>query len=230
MKETIRRYVPEPLLYRWRNFRLRGLPPHYRVAAPNSLVTLLNLMFLDNLVSRVDRAGVPGDLVECGVYRGGSAAALGATMMQQPESGRTLWLFDAFQGMPKAGPRDDALSHEIAGQYVGSEWMTRRVLARVGVPESRYKLVTGWFEETLPGPGPDSVALLHVDCDFYDPVRLVLETYYPRISPGGFVVLNDYGAFEGCRAATDEYLERIGASEKPTMIDLAAAFLQKPSP
>ena len=90
-------------------------------------------------------------------------------------------------------------------------------------------IVAGRFEQTFGRAEPTAVALLHVDCDFYEPVRLSLEAFFPRVSPGGFVVLNDYGTFPGCRAATEEFLARQGLVVEPTFIDHAAVFLQKPT-
>jgi O-methyltransferase len=110
---------------------------------------------------------------------------------------RNLWLYDAFAGMPAASKIDDPYSRSIQGQFVGSEAQTPRILHRLGVAESRYKIIRGWFEDTLPRAEPRSVSLLHVDCDFYDPVKLTLETFYPHIEPNGFIILNDYGGFGG---------------------------------
>jgi O-methyltransferase len=227
MKDFAKRHMPERLLERYYDFRLMGLPRHHRVVRPHTLLTPINLLFLEELARRIREQGVPGDFVECGVYQGGSAGILGFEVRRSP--GRRLWLFDSFAGMPDASEHDDDLSHRIAGQYVGSERQTRRILERIGVAEDRYEIVAGWLEDTLPGLAKPEIALLHVDCDFYDPVRLCLEQLYPHVSRGGYVVLNDYGAFEGCRRATDEYLARQAVVLKPTFIDRAAVYLQKPS-
>ncbi len=198
-------------------------------AVPASLVTPLNLFFLHELVLRLGRLQVAGDIVECGVYRGGSAAVLGWSMMGL-EDRRKLWLFDSFAGMPPAGEQDGEYSRELEGKFVGSAESTRRLLARAGVPEERYEIVEGLYAEVLGAFEPPRVALLHVDCDFYDPVKLVLETFYPAVSDGGFVVLNDYGIYKGAKAATDEFLATHGISIDPVPIDPTAAFFQKPGP
>jgi O-methyltransferase len=208
--------------------RYADLPPHLRLARQYSLLSNFHLLYMDELCRRVGEEGVPGDLVECGVYRGGSAGILGLAAMRSPD--RHLWLFDAFAGMPEPSERDDAGAHEIASGFVGSEADTRRVLERVGVPPERYTLVVGWLEHTLPKlEKPEAIAMLHIDTDFHDPVKLALEQFYPHVSPGGYVVLNDYGAFEGCRIATDEFLAEREPDADVIAMDAIAAYFRKPA-
>lgn len=204
--------------------------PHdpLREAYANSLLTPLNLHLLHELVARLGRLDVAGDIVECGVYKGGSAAALGWSLLELDDPARRLWLFDSFAGMPPAGDQDGEFSHTLEGTYVGSEELTHRLLAGVGLTPERYEIVSGLFEETFPAVRTPATALLHVDCDFYEPVKLTLEKFYPALSPGGFVVLNDYGVYKGARTATDEFLEANGLDIEPIAIDPTAAFFQKP--
>lgn len=208
--------------------RYADLPPHLRLARQYSLLSSFHLLYMEELCRRVGEERVPGDLVECGVYRGGSAGILGLAVMRSPD--RHLWLFDAFAGMPEPSERDDAGAHEIASQFVGSEADTRRVLERLGIPRERYSLVVGWLEDVLPKlEKPEAIAMLHIDTDFHDPVKLALEQFYPHVSPGGYVVLNDYGAFEGCRIATDEFLAEHEPDVDLIAMDAIAAYFRKPA-
>lgn len=209
--------------------QLRGRILHepYRSAYAHSLVTPVNLHFLEELATRIERLGIPGDIVECGVYQGGSAAVLGATMARHGKE-RKLRLFDSFEGMPQASERDGEFSRKIQGFGVSDERIVRAVLRRAGVPAERVEIAVGLFEDTFPHSPDRPVALLHVDCDFYEPVLLTLRKFYPRVSPGGFVVLNDYGTFKGAKEATDEFLAEQGLDLEPVMIDPGAAFFQKP--
>jgi O-methyltransferase len=143
-------------------------------------------------------------------------------------SNRSLRLYDAFAGMPTASKMDDDYSRSIQGQFVGSEAQTRRILHRLGVTVDRYQIVRGWFEDTLPKAEPRPASLLHVDCDFYDPVKLTLETFYPHIEPKGFIILNDYGAFAGCREATKEFLGKTNLQLSLRQIDQDAYYFQRP--
>ena len=199
-----------------------------REAYASSLLTPLNLHLLHELVARLGRLEVEGDIVECGVYKGGSAAALGWSMLKLDDSSRKLWLFDSFAGMPPAGDEDGELSHALEGTYVGSEELTRRLLGGVGVPRQRYPIVPGLFADTFPTVKAPPTALLHVDGDFYESVKLTLEKFYPALAPGGFVVLNDYGIYKAAKTATDEFIEAYGLDIEPVAIDPTAVFFQKP--
>lgn len=130
--------------------------------------------------------------------------------------------------MPAAGEQDGAFSHTLKGTYVGSEQQTRQLLAQAGVPPDRVQIVTGLYADTFPTVEIPRIALLHVDCDFYEPVKLTLEKFYPAVAPGGFVVLNDYGIFKGARTATDEFFEVNGLDIEPVAIDPTASFFQRP--
>jgi O-methyltransferase len=228
LKSLLRESLPQPLREFVEDVRYLGLPMPFRAVRPHSLLSNLNLFFLQELALRCDRLCVPGDFVECGVYRGRSAGVLGYAAIRSPFD-RRLWLYDAFMGMPVASVHDDDYSRSIQGKYVGSEVQTRRILWRLGIPENRFKIVAGWFEDTLPKSESFPVALLHIDCDFYNPVKLTLETFYDWLEPLGYVVLNDYGSFQGCRKATNEFLDNLEANIPLIQIDQAAYFFQKPS-
>jgi O-methyltransferase len=228
LRKTARAVLPEGVRQRLRGAAQARAPDLMASARAASLVTALNLHLLQELVQRLGRLGIDGDIVECGVYRGGSAAVLGAAMLDLgDEPPRRLWLFDSFAGMPPASDQDGEFSHTLEGTYVGSEQETRALLEQAGVPPSRFEIVTGFYADTFPTVKTPQTALLHVDCDFYEPVRLTLEKFYPRLSPGGFVVLNDYGIYKGARTATDEFFEAHGLDIEPVAIDPTASFFQK---
>lgn len=227
IKTILRRTLPQPLVESLEDIRYLGLPLPFRTVRPHTLLSNLNLFFLQELAQRVERMGIPGDFVECGVYRGGSAGVLAYEAMRS-KVGRRLWLYDAFAGMPAASELDDEYSSSIEGQFVGSEAQTRRIMQRLNIPQERFKIVVGWFEDTLPQAEKPPIALLHVDCDFYDPVKLSLQTFYNCVEPGGYIVFNDYGSFQGCRIATDEFLSHLGEKIQLMQIDQEAYYFQKP--
>ena len=228
-RHLMRQILPESVRAAVHRIQYLGLPEPIRTVRPHTMLSNLNLFFLQELSRRLDEAGVAGDFVECGVYRGGSAALLGYEM-QRSRFTRHLWLYDAFQGMPTASEQDDAYSHSIAGQFIGSEVNTRRLLKHIGLCDEAYRIIVGWLEETLSRQAPTCIALLHVDCDFYSPITATLETLFDRVESGGFIVLNDYGSFDGCRRATDEFLARRGIDLRLTQIDRDAWYFQKPLP
>jgi O-methyltransferase len=201
LRRTARAVLSERARQRLRHAARPPAPDLMAISGAHSLVTPLNLHLIAELVQRLGRLGIEGDIVECGVYKGGSAAVLGSAMVRlDDERPRKLWLFDSFAGMPPAGEQDGAFSHTLKGTYVGSEQQTRALLAQAGVPPGRFEIVTGLYADTFPTVEIPRIALLHIDCDFYEPHKLTLEKFYIRPSrPGGFVVLNDYGIYKGAR-------------------------------
>lgn len=161
---------------------------------------------LFRLAMMVDREGVAGDYVECGVYRGGSAALLAhAADIARPS--RHLWLFDSFAGLPAPTGIDGPGAVHLQGDLVGSEQDVLDLLRRVGAQSARVHIVQGWFEDTLPVAPIERVALLHIDADWYESIKLCLELFYDRVAPGGVVVLDDYDEWPGCRAALHEFAD-----------------------
>jgi O-methyltransferase len=175
---------------------------------------------LHRLVEEVDRAGVPGALVDCGVWNGGSTILLSAAA---PE--RDVWAFDSFAGLPEPHELDGRESEGLGGELVGSEQKLRAGFERFAHP-ARLHVRAGWFEETLEDAAGDigPVAVLHCDGDWYDSVLVTLEVMYPLVSPGGFVVIDDYGTFPGARRATDDYRLRVGEGAPLRRIDQSGRY------
>jgi len=184
------------------------------------------LVTLFRLAREVCQRGVAGDIVECGTFRGGTAALLGVASR---DSDKDLWLYDSFEGLPKPDVSDGQVAQHYVGAYSGSLEQVRGTLRALDVADSRTHLVKGWFEDTLPGAEVQRIALLHVDGDFYRSVRTCLETLYDRVTPGGYVVLDDYGYWPGCRLATDEFLAARGLRIKLHRVDPARRYFQKPA-
>jgi len=166
---------------------------------------------------------IPGDLVECGVWRGGSVQAVALTLLDMQVTDRTLHLYDTFAGMPPPTERDRRIhdaqpaEHLLATQDRDSEvWAVaglddvREGMAETGYPAERIQFHEGMVEQTLPGSAPEQIALLRLDTDWYESTRIEMETLYHRLSAGGVLILDDYGHWEGARQAVDEFLERTG--------------------
>jgi O-methyltransferase len=226
-KSKLQKISPQPLLELAYDLRYFGLPEPFRTVRPHSLLSYINLFFLQELAQRLEREEIPGDFVECGVYRGGSAGVLGYEA-RRSKFGRKLWLYDSFAGMPETVEKDDDSSRSLTGSYIGSEQQTRRIMHRLKVPEEQYTIVVGLFEDTFPAAERVEIALLHIDCDFYNPVKLSLEKFYEFVQPGGYVLLNDYGYFQGSRLATDEFISQLNHPVHLVQIDREAYYFQKP--
>lgn len=162
------------------------------------------------LTQNLNKQNIQGDIVECGVRDGGSAAILAAAM-----GNRKIWLYDSFQGLPQTVHKDGERAKQEIGKAVGSIGKVHEAMRRVGVDQDRCVIVEGWFENTFRNEKalPNKVALLHCDADFYKPTLLTLRTFYHRIPRGGYVVLDDFAGWEGQRIAFYEFCEQIG--ERP---------------
>jgi O-methyltransferase len=172
------------------------------------------------LAEDVERRGVPGDLVDCGVWNGGSSLLLASGAPSRP-----VWAFDSFEGMPETSAVDGEVARRWVGKVVGSEERVREGFREYAL-DNPLHVVKGWLDQTFPEHAEriGSIAVLHVDVDWYDSVRLVLRTLYPKLSPGGWVAVDDYRMWEGARLAVDEFRSE-GGIEAP-LID--GHYWQKP--
>jgi predicted O-methyltransferase YrrM len=177
------------------------------------------LAALGDAVDYVLARGIPGAFVECGVWRGGSGMMMAHRLMRHGKSDRELYLYDTFDGMSEPTEFDiQANSGKAAADLLASAdkstavWAysplddVKRNLARTGYPDARLHFVVGKVEDTIPAEAPEQIALLRLDTDWYESTRHELEHLYPRLAPGGVLIIDDYGHWEGARRAVDEYL------------------------
>lgn len=163
--------------------------------------------------------GIAGDFVECGVFDGAQVAAMAKAVMESGQR-RTIHLFDSFDGIPQAGPRD--LEFLFAGHKAG---LSRSTVPQVeahmrewGVDESLLHYHMGWFADSVPAAEIGHIALLRLDGDLYESTKVCLEHLYPKLSPGGWLIIDDF-ALSGCR---DAVLEYFGGSSGPAYFQKAA--------
>jgi hypothetical protein len=205
----------------------------YERCAPYTMTSRERMYAVWQAVNHVTRAGIPGDVVECGVWRGGSTMLAALTLAARGDADRRLWLYDTFEGMPEPGPLDgpggygeDPLAEwtrHQAGDH--NEWCyspldeVRSNMRATGLPEKRFEFVRGKVEDTIPDAVPDRIAILRLDTDWYESTLHELEHLYPRLSPGGVLLIDDYGHWEGARRAVDEYFARQGVPILLTRVD-----------
>jgi hypothetical protein len=161
---------------------------------------------------------VPGAIVECGVWRGGSMQAAALTLLEQGRRDRDLHLFDTFEGMPPPTAEDRRHDGASAAELLQGADDTEPVWARAslddvragmaetGYPEERIHYHVGLVEDTIPEQAPEQIAILRLDTDWYSSTKHELEHLFTRLSPGGVLILDDYGHWDGARKATDEFL------------------------
>jgi len=210
-----------------RHLRALFAPEPFRTVLPYTMVGLKRLRTLDELAHRIDTLGIPGDIVECGACNGGSGAILARVASQSAHQRRT-WLLDSFAGLPAASSEDGDMAAEYTGLCQAHPANVKRVLRESGVPEEAVGIVPGWFQDTLPTLPVQQIALLHIDADWYDSVRICLELLYDKVVPGGFVVLDDYGYWEGCRKAWHEFEGGRGLHIDLIQVDGTGVYFQKP--
>jgi O-methyltransferase len=190
-------------------------------------ISMSGLRRLDDLQACVDsvvRDGVDGDLIEAGTWRGGATILMRAALDTASDAReRTVWVADSFQGFPE--PETEAPDQVRFTTFLRafdflsvSEEEVRDNFARFGL-ECGVRFVPGFFNDTLPELTGESWALVRLDGDTYDATRVALECLYPGLAPGGYLIVDDYGAFEECRRAVDEYRDEHGIGEPIEEVD-----------
>ncbi len=196
----------------------------YELAKSYTATDAGRILALIEAVRYVLRANVPGDFVECGVWRGGSSMVMAAALKAEGVTDRRIHLFDTFEGMAKPDERDVNLYGESAlDRYATKvqpdgnvDWCAtpldevRRNMALTGYPAEQVIFAKGRVEETLPGAAPETIALLRLDTDWYEGTRHEMIHLYPRLSPGGVLIIDDYHWWKGSREAVDEYTREQG--------------------
>jgi O-methyltransferase len=176
--------------------------------------------------------GIGGDIVECGVWRGGSMQAVAHALLGRGVTDRDLHLFDTFEGMPEPGAEDLTRDGTPAAELLAGSprdariWAeasledVRQGMAETGYPEERVHFHAGKVEDTIPGSAPERIALLRLDTDWYESTRHELEHLYARVPSGGVLIIDDYATWQGARKAVDEFMQRAG--ERLLLVPIAA--------
>ncbi|MDX3054908.1 macrocin O-methyltransferase [Streptomyces sp. NE06-03E] len=168
------------------------------------------------------RHGIPGDIVECGVWRGGSMQACAKTLLSLGETDRDLYLFDTYEGMTPPTAEDLRRDGRPAQELLDAQGKDRPIWAvasledvragfeQVPYPEDRVHYVRGKVEDTVPEQAPEQISILRLDTDWYASTKHELTHLYSRLVSGGVLLIDDYGYWQGSRQAVDEFLEETG--------------------
>ena len=210
---------------------------------PYTMTSGERLWSLLNAVRYVIDEGLPGDFAECGVWRGGSVMAMATELRRLGVTDRRIWLYDTFAGMtaPTAadveagsGVRAETM---LAGTEVGdgnNVWCVAGLsdvqanVRTTGYPFDQFTFVEGDVAVTLRQSVPETISLLRLDTDWYESTKLSLEILYPRLVVGGVCILDDYGHWQGARAAVDEYFAAAGHRPFMHPIDYSGRVFIKP--
>lgn len=202
---------------------------------PTVAHTMVGLRRLDNvreLAQRVIDERIPGDFVETGVWRGGCCILMRGVLAANAIQDRKVYAVDSFDGLPPpkshAFPHDEGLDLHLFRQLAVSLEQVKANLASYGLLDDQVIFVKGLFQETLPSLDAGPFALIRLDGDLYESTYVVLHALYPKLSPGGFVIIDDYGGVPACQAAVSDYRTLIGIEAPIHEIDWTGVWWQKP--
>jgi len=204
------------------------LEKHLEIINTHTMVTYEGLISLYDQVKYLEENNISGDFVECGVWKGGCVGLMALANIRFGGKHRNLHLFDSFQGIPepKEGIDGDlALKQSIEWSDGGKSGKMRplhgfydkfggvgtlqenKVLLekKIGYPQNQIQYHRGWFNETIPNSKIESIALLRLDSDWYEGTKICLENLVSKVVKNGFIIIDDYGTYDGCKKGVDEY-------------------------
>lgn len=200
---------------------------------PPSAETMIGRKRLDNIQLCVDDViarGVPGDLLEAGVWRGGAVIFMRALLEAHGDEHRLVWAADSFEGLPRPSDEyraDAGDAHWKASQLAVSLPDVQDNFRRYGLLDDRVRFLQGWFKDTLPTAPVERLAVLRLDGDMYQSTTDVLTSLYPKLSPGGYLIVDDYGAIEQCRMAVHDYRDEHGITEPIEPVDWTGVYWKR---
>jgi len=204
---------------------------------PTRALTMIGEIRLHHLRECVETVlcdSVPGDLIEAGVWRGGASIMMRAVLAAYGVDDRRVWLADSFRGLPPPNPErypaDAGLDLSGIPALAVSADTVRENFRAFDLLDDRVRFAEGWFAETLPHLDAQAFAVIRLDGDLYESTTDALESLYPKLSPGGFLVVDDYGCIPACRAAVHDYRERHGIGEPIAEIDWTGVYWRKTPP
>lgn len=219
--ELVRRRAPNP------EARLGGTD------WPQSAETMVGLKRLDNLhdcLRQIFADDVPGDILEAGVWRGGASIFMRGISVAYGQTDRHLWVADSFAGLPAPSDRykwDEASVLHSFDELAVSLQEVQANFIKYDLLDDHVHFLKGWFEDTLPTAPINQLALLRLDGDMYSSTVHTLNALYDKVSPKGFIVVDDYLRLPQCRAATDEFRTKLGIVDTIVPIDDDGIFWRK---
>ncbi|GBE68203.1 methyltransferase MtfB [Mycobacterium sp. MFM001] len=200
-------------------------------ANAETMIGMERLTSLQHCVETVLADDIPGDLVECGVWRGGACILMRAVLAAYGDKARRVWLADSFEGLPRPDTAnykaDKGIRLDLFAGILGvSEAEVRANFQRYGLLDDQVRFLPGWFKDTLHDAPIDCIALLRLDGDLYESTIQSLNALYPRLSSGGFCIIDDY-MIKGCRQAVTDYRTKHRVSAEIVDIDGSAVLWRK---
>jgi O-methyltransferase len=209
-----------------------------RIAAKYTMCSLERLFTLYNLTKYLETKKISGDFVECGVWKGGSVGVMAFVNNTYNKTGdRKIWMYDTFEGLPKPVFEDgnNALEYFQIAKKTNNEKLlckanesfVTELLDSIDFPEKQRRIEKGLFQDTLLNNKPDKIALLRLDGDWYESTKVCLEQLYDKLEDGGVIIIDDYGAWAGCKKAVDEFFYQRGISPFLHHVDFTCRYFFK---
>lgn len=208
---------------------------------PYTMTSVERLKSLSDAVNYVVENNIEGDFVECGTWKGGSVMCMQKKLMRLNQNDRKFWVFDTYEGMPEPDDVDKNFNKTAAQQLLDAEekdnsltWAysnyeeTTGNILSTGYPAEKMNFVKGLVEDTIPQTQIESIALLRLDTDWYSSTKFELENLYPKLVKGGVLIIDDYGHWEGCKKAVDEYFMLNKIPVFMSRIDYTGRLIIKP--
>jgi len=211
-----------------KEYRLNGLDwPAYA----DTMIGMKRMNNLEFCVRSVVEEKIEGDLIETGVWRGGSVIFMKALLETLGDTYRNVWVADSFEGLPKPDGEkyiaDKFDEHYKVGELAISQQTVESNFKKYDLLDERVKFLKGWFKDTLPTAPIEKLAILRLDGDMYESTMDGLVNLYPKLSSGGYIIIDDYEAVRGCKKAVTDYRIQHKIEESMITIDQSAVFWRR---
>lgn len=198
----------------------------------HSMAGIKRLQNVAHLTDRAIAEGIPGDFIETGVWRGGASAMVRGVLKFRGVTDRKVYLADSFEGLPPpdeaAFPADTGSRYHTRGRLAVGVEAVRKTFEAYDLMDEQVEFVVGWFKDTLHKLDVPQFALIRLDGDMYESTIQAITALYPKLAPGGFVIVDDYGGIKACRAAIEDYRAAEGITAEIHRIDHTGVWWRKP--
>ncbi len=213
---------------------------HYIRGRAVSMLPRVRFDNLQNCIRDVLERSVPGDLIETGVWRGGATIFMRAALEAYGDKDRTVWVADSFEGLPEPDaekyPLEAKAFHgvmhsKVLKHFAADEEDVRRNFAAFGLLDGRVRFLKGWFKDTLATAPIERLAILRLDGDHYESTMDALTALYDKVSPGGYVIVDDYSedSWTYCRRAVEEFRASHSIDGPLVRVDSSCHFWRRDS-
>jgi hypothetical protein len=218
---------------------LIGFVDHYIKGGAISMLPIVRFDNLQHCIRDVIERGVPGDLIETGVWRGGATIFMRAALAAYEDASRRVWVADSFEGLPEpdaekypleAKAFHGVMQSKVMKHLAVGEEEVRRNFEAFGLLDDRVKFLKGWFKDTLPSAPIERLAVLRLDGDHYESTMDALTALYDRLSPGGYVIVDDYGeeSWTYCKKAIHDFMSARSIDVPLIRVDSSCYYWQRP--